>query len=283
MAGDRNHPLWRQVRSALKHREPKRARDLIVRYLREYPTDLQAQLMVVQIDLDRHQWDVAGARLERLLRDYPQVPDLYVNLGYVRKLQGRQDDARALWQEALRVQPGYVPALGNLANDAYHRGDIRGVDAYAAMAMYASPKDGVSRLNQGFADLVRGRWVTGWAFYERRWWMAGHTRWNPAPPQPWWQGAPVGTLCVWHEQGVGDALMMLRYDGPIKARGVGRVVWTLPERLLTLAAAAGYEAVSKRETPVADAYVALMSLPYVFTTTPEDVPPAPYIALREAA
>lgn len=283
MGGSKRDPRWRQVKSALAQKSPTRARNLIVRHLRDHPDDLKAHLAVVQIDLDRNAWDVAGERLAALLKKYPFLPDLYVNLGYVRKLQGHQDEARRLWERALEVQPGYVPALGNLANDAYHRGDISGVDAYAAMAMFADKRDGVSRLNQGFADLVRGRWVTGWAFYEYRWWMTGHTRWNPPPPKPWWRGDAVDTLCVWHEQGVGDAIQMMRFDGPIKARGVRRVVWGLPELMLSLAKAAGYEAVSKRTTPPADAYVAMMSLPYVFTTTPEQVPPAPYIELREAA
>lgn len=283
MAGGNRDAGWRQVKSALKRHEPTRARNLIVRHLKQYPDDLRAHLAVVQIDLDRQAVDVAGERLERLVARWPRLPDLWVNLGYVRKLQGKQDEARAMWQKALEIQPGYVPALGNLANDAYHRGDISGVDAYAAMAMFADKKDGVSRLNQGFADLVRGQWTTGWAFYEHRWWMTGHTRWNPVPPKPWWQADAVDTLCVWHEQGVGDAVQMLRYDEPIKAKGVRRVIWTLPERMLSLALAAGYDAVSKRETPKADAYVAMMSLPFVFHTTPDTVPPAPYLDVQEAA
>lgn len=91
-----------------------------------------------------------------------------------------------------------------------------------------------------------------------------------------WLGEPLGgrTLLVWTDQGLGDTLMMLRYLPLIE----GRVVVSCEAPLARLVESMGYRVHLKGSgTITGDVHCPMMSLPYVFGTTPETIPSEVYI------
>lgn len=69
-------------------------------------------------DLARRRGDLSGAEtmLRALAADHPEEPAVWNNLGMVLVEQGRRDEARACFEEALRRNPNHAAAARNLAN-----------------------------------------------------------------------------------------------------------------------------------------------------------------------
>jgi hypothetical protein len=165
---------------------------------------------------------------------------------------GRWDEALALYDAALRLEP-------------------EGVDA---------------RFSRGLIHLTLGRFPEGWPGYE---WRCRRPEWTKAYPHalpsPRWQGEPLRgrTLLVHHEQGFGDTLQFVRYLPLAKAQG-GRILFEVPAALRPLVrGVAGADEVLELSpsgpTRVPhDLHVPLLSLPGLCGTTLESIPArVPYL------
>jgi Flp pilus assembly protein TadD len=86
----------------------------------EKPRDaaLRFQRAVMLTDLQRT--DEAIEALNKLIEDFPDLPEPYNNLAVLLAAQGRIDRARDLLETALRHDPGYAVAHENLG-DVYLR------------------------------------------------------------------------------------------------------------------------------------------------------------------
>jgi hypothetical protein len=95
---------------------------------------------------------------------------------------------------------------------------------------------------------------------------------------PIWQGEDLTgkTILVQEEQGMGDTIMLMRYDAELRRLGADGVLWRVPRLLSDLLAAFGlFTAWNEDPSPTADYCIASYSLPYRFGTRPETVPPQP--------
>lgn len=101
----------------------------------------QAPLRFLQAVLtaDRGRSTEAGVLFERMIEDFPDLPEPYNNLAVLRAGAGQLDSARHLLETALRLDPGYRAAQENLG-DLYLRLAVR---AYGVAAQPASPSLGV--------------------------------------------------------------------------------------------------------------------------------------------
>ncbi len=118
-----------------------------------------------------------------------------------------------------------------------------------------------------------------WALYEARLQSEAGRRWPDARRR--WNGEPLhgNTLLLHAEQGLGDTLQFVRYVPLAAARGASVVLVVQPalKRLLQRTPGAVDVVAVNDALPAFDAYVPLLSLPGVFGTTLETVPPAlPY-------
>jgi hypothetical protein len=145
----------------------------------------------------------------------------------------------------------------------------------AAVAL--EPGCAEAEFGSAVALLALGRWREGFAGYEARWRLPGAV--VPAYPSSRWRGEALAgrTLLVHGEQGFGDMLHFARFV-PLVARD-GPVVLEVPQplhRLLgRLPGVAGLALPGK--CPPHDLHVPLLSLPGLLGTTPQTVPPAPYL------
>jgi tetratricopeptide (TPR) repeat protein len=275
-------------------RRPAEAREAYLRAKEldaEYPYALN-NLAAIEIDLDRPQeaieileplvrgeradalaWINLGSAyrgtfdlehsvhaFERAIALAPNNPLAHSNYGLTLKELGRWNDAQAMFDRALKVDPGFVGARWNLA----------------------------------MAQLVRGDYAQGLINHEARWEGSPELRGKPRGglKQPLWEGEPLTgkTLFVWGEQGFGDALQFARYV-PLIAERVkrdgGRMIYCCFRPLLALfhrsfAAHVG-EIIPDNFWPLPDFdyHCPLASLPLRFGTMLDTIPQqTPYLALN---
>ena len=149
-----------------------------------------------------------------------------------------------------------------------------------------SPLD---RLNQAEEYLREGYFADGWALYEARWEIPTFPG-NALPTQaPLWHGVEAldgRRILLWHEQGLGDMIQMLRF-APLVARRGGRVILAVQRELKRLAASvSGMEAVitSDDACEEVDYQCPLLSLPHMLRVRLATLPaPVPYLSVPTAS
>jgi tetratricopeptide (TPR) repeat protein len=97
--------------------------------------DADFRLLRARSDLGAFRLRQAAAELQRLIHDSPDLPAVYFYLSQVDSAQ--EDGARAqqALSAALRVQPGYLPALLSLGNFSLQRNDANGALADASQVI----------------------------------------------------------------------------------------------------------------------------------------------------
>jgi tetratricopeptide (TPR) repeat protein len=208
----------------------------------------------------------------------PNWTDAHVNLGAALFRQSQPQEAAACFRRALVLQPDHAHAWRNLAAAQRALGNFDGALTAYRKARDIAPDFAEAWRDEALMHLMLGDFATGWTLYEWRW--RAPLPGAPALPGRAWDGAPLpGTLLLHCEQGLGDTIQFLRYVPMVAAR-VGHLVLCVPGTLRQLAETvdADIEVVEPGEAlPHYDRYTYLMSLPRLFGTTVETIPPSPYL------
>jgi tetratricopeptide (TPR) repeat protein len=158
-------------------------------------------------------------------------------------------------------------------------GDNAGAEAAYRRSMELSPGHHEPEIALGFVLLRAGKWEEGWRHFEARWKLRPFgAPWDYKPTQPW-QGYAAGLVgkkvVLRSEQGYGDTIHFIRYL-PLVMERATEVTVVVPPPLIRLIESMGTGAGLTNDQTYTDLDaidLPLMSLPRVFGTTPENVPP----------
>ncbi len=198
---------------------------------------------------------------------------ILLELGYVGDALEVADRALAAGADGAKLM-----ILRSMALEAAGRGDEALHAARAAVRAAPSDPDALHGLATSL--LSRGELTAeAWSLYEQRGRLIGMQSW-PDEARRWRGEDPAGkTILVHAEQGLGDTLQFVRYVPMVAARGARVVLVVQPPlvRLLQDTPGAGLVTTPGTNLPPFDLYAPLLSLPGIFGTTLDSIPPpVPY-------
>ena len=205
----------------------------------------------------------------------------YYNLGVSYEASGQWAAAERCHRNALAFELDAIQPMICIGSNCYRQGNHAEGRRWHDRALEPEGVPVDSQPSRALIRLGRGDYSGGFKEYEARWKMPQVLAHSYIPKGSWrWKGKPLDgkKILVVSEQGIGDSLMMARYIPMIQERG-GRVVVIAAKVLhrLLLSSFPGIECHEKAQHPRAQWWVPMMSLPYVFGTTLETIPPAPYL------
>src|SRR6266567_4121552 len=173
----------------------------------------------------------------------PEAPMAHFNLGNALAQQGKLDDAAACLRKALALRPDFPEAYDHLSNALIGLGRPQEAEESYRRALALRPDSAELKLGYSLVKLLLGDYETGFLLYESRLdkdalpqatYSALQARIGQFRDIPRWQGesGEGETLLVWTDQGLGDALMTMRYLPMLKERGFEKVVVCCEETLV---------------------------------------------------
>lgn len=235
-------------------------------------------------------WDQALESLNRAIRLDATHARAYASRSVALDALRRQDEALASCACAIELDPKLAIAHCNRANLllAMHRVS-EALESYDT-AVALDPDSALVHVNRGMGRLLAGDYLGGWADYEWRWrdtasWVIQQKR---SYSEPRWLGEESlagKSILLYCEQGYGDTLQFCRYVTLLAARGV-QVILEVPRVLFGLLESLKGVAqlvVHGEPLPPFDCHIPLMSLPFAFKTTLDDIPSSvSYLASSES-
>lgn len=221
----------------------------------------------------------AIARYQEALRLAPNYHEAYVNLGTALYNEGRFDEAEACCKTLLQLKPDFVEGHNNLGITLQALGQYKEAQACYEEALRLKPTHAEAHWNWSLVGLMHGDYLRGWEEFEWRFQVLKEFK-KRTLDKPQWDGAPFEgkRLLVIAEQGFGDIIQCVRYLPQVKTLG-GEIVLECPPELMGLVRGLpGVDDLVDRDVqrlPMVpyDAYIHLMSLPSLFNTTLETIPP----------
>lgn len=205
------------------------------------------------------------------------------NVGMVLAHKGQTAEALACFKEASQMWPQFPDSYSNIGLCHMWAGRYPEALRWLDRALAFDPWHEQAQFARSMTLLMSCDWPRGWDEYECRWRSGTNGMLKIASPTPEWNGANGKRLFVYGEQGHGDTILMARYAREIRARGVWQC-WVCQKSMRPLLETVPEidQVIEAGETlPDFDCHIPAVSLPRIFRTTPETIPPAPYIPKPE--
>jgi tetratricopeptide (TPR) repeat protein len=269
----------------LESEQPNTAIESFLRAIELNPSHAEAHFNLGRVLAKQKEHRKAIEEFDKAIELRPDYAKAFHSLGSSRQSLGELEAASDAYRKALSFEPGYTDVLKNLASVLALRGSQQGI-VYLEQFVEQEPDSVEAHCSLCAALLMHGDYVRGWREYEWRWQSDKFTSPRRGFVEPQWQGEQLEgkTILLHAEQGFGDTLQFVRYVPLVAQRG-GRVVLEVQpglQRLLQHLPGIA-ECISKDDPlPEFHCHCPLMSLPLVFGTTIETIPPSPPNLLRAA-
>lgn len=227
---------------------------------------------------------VAAAQLRR------NSKEAWLGLGVALNKMGRDGEALAAYREAVRIAPDWTEAWDNLGQTCQFLGRLDEAEAAyrktIELAGQMMDDDDVLTCEESalgsrhwhlaLLELLKGDLRHGFARYRAR--FAESKRFaRPDNGKPVWRGQDVEgkIVLIYDEQGMGDALMMVRYLPLIEAWGAARVLFVVHPALVPVLGSCGAEVIARGQpVPDFDFHASIFDLPFIFGTNTDNIPVA---------
>jgi tetratricopeptide (TPR) repeat protein len=221
-------------------------------------------------------FDDAVAVYDRLLTLNPDVAPAHHNRGNALLEMGRWEEAIRSYRTALRLMPEFAEGYVTIATALQALGKPYEAMASCHRALAINPECAEAHWNLALALLQVGEYGQGWDEFQWRWKKRGYTSKARKFTQPEWNGAALSgrTILIHCEQGFGDSIQFARFIPLVAERG-GRVVLECPaplKGLMERVEGACEVVASGKGLPSFDCHLPLMSLPRVFGTRIDSIP-----------
>ncbi|MEO0827419.1 MAG: TIGR03032 family protein [Cyanobacteria bacterium J06635_15] len=257
--------------------------DALAEVVHPSPQQTAAPVHFEQGNAHAHQGQLAAAieAYRACLALRPDFLPARYNLGVALGDLGQYTAAIAQLTQVLQAEARHGDAHKTLAYLYGEQNQFTQALFHCEQAVHIHPNDAKAHYNLGMACLRSGDFHRGWAECEWRWQTPEFTPFNC--PQPQWDGRPMPdqTLLLHTEQGAGDVIQFIRYLPWVAAR-CGKLILICTPQLLPLFE--NMSGIDELRTPgdislqSFDAYLSLMSLPYLAQTTLETIPnTVPYL------
>lgn len=207
----------------------------------------------------------------------PNNSTIINNFAKLEKYRGNINKSYEWFSKALNLGLKPEDVYSNLGAINFELGNYSEAYNLYVRSLSIDPNNQIARTNLGNYYLLSGDLEKGWEYYESRKYKPEYTKWGEH-----WNGEKNKTILVVPEQGLGDVLQFVRYIPMIKKISK-KVIFLCPTPLYeTLKNIKGVDHIfehkeGKLEIPVFDYYVDLLSLPYIFKTTLDNIPNEQYI------
>ncbi|MCF6768278.1 tetratricopeptide repeat protein [Thiotrichales bacterium 19S11-10] len=161
---------------------------------------------------NQNQFDKAMLNYQKAIQVNPNDYNIYNNLGALFGKQNQFDQAISSYKKAIQINPQCYEAYNNLANIYRSQKKFtQAIDHYEkAIQLNANYHDAYR--NMGLIQLYNFDFKNGWKNYQYRL-KTEKTFYIPPEAEKIYQGQNLKdkTLCLYHEQGIGDAIMTARF------------------------------------------------------------------------
>ena len=251
--------------------------------VRELPASAAARCNLAVVLHKQGKIEDAIACYQEALSLKPDFPEALNNLGKALSAAGKMAEAIDCYRRAIELKPGYLNPLNSLGIALHDRGQFADAVTCYSEAVKFNVANPESHLNLGLALLLAGDFARGFSEYE--WRLLVQQKQYPQHnfQQPLWDGQDLQgkTILLCPEQGLGDAIQLIRYANLVKQKGGRVIVWCLPhlQRLFEQVAGIDQLIVNPEDAPDFQVRAQLMSLPHLLGTTLENIPAnVPYLA-----
>jgi tetratricopeptide (TPR) repeat protein len=213
------------------------------------------------------------------------------NIGIILLDFGKTLEALQSFEIAISLDPNCAAAQNNIGNILVTTGDFQGAREHYETAMRLDGSLFDARMNCGTIQLTTGDFINGWKNYEYRF-KTPSWQTRPIDDPRRWKGEDLAgkRLLLSGEQGLGDAIMGIRYAPLIRERfNPAKLLYHGHRETHELFeyVKGGFDSrscvVDPNDIPSEDYdyHCPLFSLPAIFETTLENVPSNPYIAVTD--
>ena len=225
----------------------------------------------------------AEAAIRRGLSLQPRSFGHFNQLGIALTEQGRFDDGLQAFRDATAVDPANNVAWTNMACTLSNIGRFDEALEYYRRSIVLKPDNPAIRLNHAICLLKAGRLMQGWAEYEWRLQLPGHTalpveRLLPNLADDRMLDGEI--VLITQEEGLGDTLQCMRWLAPLRDRGAQVVVLVPPPLQSLVERIPGITCLKGAVDQLVFAlHCPFLSLPRAFSATRDASPGAPYLTI----
>ena len=192
------------------------------------------------VALDLGEYEKAAFTITKALAIAPSDPDSLNIKGLIARARGNFSESKTAFDDAISIKPDHAEA----------------------------------HFNRGALRLLLGELPAAWNDFEWRW---KDRRSPPGAPNsiPKWEGDDISgkTILVLGEQGFGDIIQFIRYASCLNALGARVIVQCQnPLHRLINSTSGVSQVVAFGEEVFANTWVPIMSLPYLFGSTSQNIP-----------
>jgi len=241
------------------------------------PNNAHLQNDMGDIFVQQNQWDKALTAFQESIRLNPQFFDALNNIGVAYEHQNQVDLALQFFERALKVKPDSAEVLGNLGLLYTTRRQFDKAFNCYQRGFDSEPNCRSLIFKRAYPAFLLGRFEQAWQDYEAR--LDFNPRSMPSVRGERWDGKPLNgrTLLIHYEQGLGDTIQFSRYISLIP-KDKGKIIFACQKEVHCLFD--NFPAIDEliegnlqtQPNIQYDIWVPLLSLPYIFGTTLNNIP-----------